>query len=430
MYVNSVFEIPFDRLYEKGYRGLILDIDLTLVPHNADATPEIEILFQMIRAIGFKTVLLSDNSKERIERFNRNIGSDYIAEADKPNRAAYLQALKQMNLKPSETICIGDQILKDIYGAKRCGIASILVRYIGFGDGSPIGRRRRIEAWILKCYRRKRKGKKMFCDINPTCYKISQQKEICKRHFRNLIYRVKYPKEKSTEKYPVVVYEHHNGLIKTGKGIDPVLQNNKAVNIELAAEAMNGLLIKPGETFSFWKTVGKTTKRRGYRPGRVLVCGKLKPGVGGGLCNLANTLHLLVLHSPLTVTEFHQHSDALAPDPNGIRVPFSAGTSVNYNYVDYRFRNDTNQTFQICAWCEDNQLFAQLRAEEELPERYELVEQNHHFHKEGDKYYRISKIYRHIIDKQSGDVVAKRLVLDNHSEVLFDYNLIPKELIR
>ena len=79
MYVNSVFEIPFDRLYEKGYRGLILDIDLTLVPHNADATPEIEILFQMIRAIGFKTVLLSDNSKERIERFNRNIGSDYIA---------------------------------------------------------------------------------------------------------------------------------------------------------------------------------------------------------------------------------------------------------------------------------------------------------------------------------------------------------------
>lgn len=70
------------------------------------------------------------------------------------------------------------------------------------------------------------------------------------------------------------------------------------------------------------------------------------PGLGGGLCNLGNTIHLLVLHSPLTVTEFHSHSDALAPD-HGKRVPFSSGTSVSYNYIDYRFKNNTDQNVQL-----------------------------------------------------------------------------------
>ncbi len=73
------------------------------------------------------------------------------------------------------------------------------------------------------------------------------------------------------------------------------------------------MMIHPGETFSFWKTVGKTTKKNGYKEGRIIKNNRLIAGVGGGLCNLGNTLHLLVLHSPLKVTEFHKHSNALAP---------------------------------------------------------------------------------------------------------------------
>ena len=193
---------------------------------------------------------------------------------------------------------------------------------------------------------------------------------------------------------------------------------------------MNGVIINPGETFSFWKLVGKTSKRNGFSEGRVIVNGKLVAGVGGGLCNLANTINLLILHSPMTITELHHHSDALAPDPGGVRVPYSAGTSVNYNFVDYRFRNDTQQPVQLCAWCEDDNLMTELRTTQEYPTTYRLVEEGHHFTQEANgHYYRVSKIYRDTIDRATGELIDHHLQWDNHSRVMFDPSLIPEDQI-
>ncbi len=270
---------------------------------------------------------------------------------------------------------------------------------------------------------------KLFCEINPTCYAISEQKEICRRHIRDFMSKDKFASAHSKRKLPNVVSAQSSHLIKRGKGIDIRLQVNKAVNIRLACKKLNGLIIHPGESFSFWRTVGKTSKRRGYKDGRVIVGGKLQPGIGGGLCNLGNTLHRLILHSPLEVTEFHSHSDALAPD-EGTRVPFSSGTSVSYNYIDYRFRNNTDQNVQLLLWCDKDNLFGELRSEREFPNSYELEEEGHCFRKEGDKFYRVSKIYKVAHDRITGKVVKRDLVLDNHSEVMFDYDLIPKELIK
>ncbi len=269
----------------------------------------------------------------------------------------------------------------------------------------------------------------LFCDINPTCYAISAQKEICKRHVKDMLSKDKIAKSHSKHKLPNVISEQSSHLIKRGKGIDITLQENKAVNIRLACAKINGIIIHPGETFSFWKTVGKTTKRKGYKDGRVIEGNVLKPGIGGGLCNLSNTIHRMVLHSPLKVTEFHSHSDALAPD-EGKRVPFSSGTSVSYNYIDYRFKNNSDQDIQLLLWCDDEELHGELRSERPFIYRFELSEEDHHFHKEGDKYYRISKIYKNVIDRSDGKIVARQLVLDNHSEVMFDYSLIPQDQIR
>ncbi len=273
------------------------------------------------------------------------------------------------------------------------------------------------------------KKKKLFCELHPACYAISVQKEIMKRHLKDLKSSEKFAKTIQKEVLPNIVSSYSTNMIKRAPGIDLKLQENKAVNIRLAGSRMNGMLIRPGEVFSFWRTVGKTRKQKGYKEGRIIYANKLKPGMGGGLCNLGNTLHLLVLHSPLEVTEFHSHSDALAPDA-GKRVPFSSGTSVSYNYIDYRFKNNTDQNLQLCVWCEGEMLHAELRSEREFPWRYELVEEDHHFRKEKEKYYRISRIYKVTIDKQSGDVLQKELVLDNHSEVMYDYDLIPRDMIR
>lgn len=270
---------------------------------------------------------------------------------------------------------------------------------------------------------------KHFYEINDTCYALVVQKEICRRHIKNFLSDDKVAKNFQKDKMPNLISSHSSNLIKRAKGIDPKIQINKATNIELACNKINGIIIHPGEVFSFWETIGKATKKKGYKEGRVIVRGELVTGTGGGLCNLANTIHLMVLHSPLDVTEFHSHSDALAPD-EGKRIPFSSGTSVFYNAVDYRFKNNTEQDIQLCVWCENEKLYGELRSEKEFPWKYELVEENHHFQKEGEKYYRTSKIYKETIDRQTNNIIDKALVLDNHSEVMYDYDLIPKELIK
>ena len=276
-----------------------------------------------------------------------------------------------------------------------------------------------------------KKKRKLFCEISPTTYAIALHKQIITRHIKNLMSKEKFAKTKQEEKLPVLVVSSGNSMIKRGPGIDLQLQLNKVENIKLACSKINGLIIQPGENFSFWKCVGKTSKKNGFSEGRVIKKGQLVKGVGGGLCNLANTIHLLVIHSPLTITELHHHSDALAPDPGGVRVPYSAGTSVNYNFIDYRFRNDTSQPVQLLAWCEDDELKTELRTTIEFPFIYKITEEGHHFHlEENGKYYRISKIYRETLDRSTGKLLDRYLQWNNHSEVMYDYSLIPQEQIK
>ena len=140
-------------------------------------------------------------------------------------------------------------------------------------------------------------------------------------------------------------------------------------------------------------------------------------------------IHYLVLNSPLEVIELHHHSDALFPDDRR-RVPFGTGTSVFYNYLDYRFKNNTDQNIQLLLWVDNDILYGELRSEKEFPNRYKLEEVNHHFRKENNKYYRISQVYKITIDKKTNKEINNELILDNHSEVMYDYSLIPESEIK
>ena len=115
------------------------------------------------------------------------------------------------------------------------------------------------------------KKKRLFCEINPTTYYISLQKEKLKRHLKNLIGNEHYAKELVTDqKLPVIISEHGADMIKRGPGIDPVLQANKADNIRLACSKINGIVIKPGETFSYRKIAdGKDVDEQFFYEGKV-----------------------------------------------------------------------------------------------------------------------------------------------------------------
>lgn len=272
-------------------------------------------------------------------------------------------------------------------------------------------------------------GRKLFCEINPFCYKISYCKEQLKRNVKDLIVNKKIASEKSNDKLPNIVKSHTSILIRKLHGVDMKLQENKVINIMLACNQINGIIVHPGETFSFWKTIGKVSKKQGYKEGLVIKGFDFAPGIGGGLCQMANMIHYLILNSPLEVTEIHHHTDALFPDDRR-RVPFGTGTSVSYGINDYRFKNNTDQNIQILVWCENGELCGELRSERSYPCRYKLVEENHHFQKEGNDYYRNSKVYRIVIDRLTNETLYKELILSNHSKVMYDHNLIPPEEIR
>ncbi len=273
-------------------------------------------------------------------------------------------------------------------------------------------------------------GRKLFCEYGPVAYSISLFKEARKKELKDLLAGRRFAVEKDKENLEYIWKGDSKILIRKLHGVDMQLQKNKVVNLQLASEKIDGIIVKPGEEFSFWKLVGKTTRKKGYLDGLMISNGKMMQDVGGGMCQMANMIHWLVLHTPLTVTELHHHSDALFPDERR-RAPFGTGTSIAYKSIDYRFKNTTEYPVQIRIWLDDTFLYGEIRGTAELPDRYRLVEEDSHYARESDgKFYRNSKVYRIITDRTTKEVKAKELILDNHSKVMYDYDLMPKDQIR
>lgn len=156
-YLESTYVIDFDKLYKKGYRGVIFDIDNTLVPHGAPADARAKMLFARLKKLGFSCCLLSNNQKPRVEMFNEEIKVHYIENAHKPSTRGYAQAMKKMGTEKSTTIFVGDQLFTDVFGARRTGIYSILVKPIHPKEEIQIVLKRYLEKIVLYFYLRKKK---------------------------------------------------------------------------------------------------------------------------------------------------------------------------------------------------------------------------------------------------------------------------------
>ena len=151
-YVASTYIIDFERLYKEGYRGLIFDIDNTLVPHGAPADDRAVALFARLKAIGFRCCLISNNQEPRVKMFNRDIGVDYVYDAHKPSTKNYLKAMEIMGTDRSNSLFIGDQLFTDVWGAKRAGIGNILVKPINQKEEIQIVLKRYLERIVLHFY--------------------------------------------------------------------------------------------------------------------------------------------------------------------------------------------------------------------------------------------------------------------------------------
>lgn len=270
--------------------------------------------------------------------------------------------------------------------------------------------------------------RKLFCEISPTTYKFSVERLIIIRKLKDTFASGNFALSKEKQPLPILVYSH-NSLIRRRLGnVDMDLQNNKAVNLGIAAPKVNSVIIRPGETFSFWKLVGRTSIKKGYKEGLQISNGSTSAGIGGGMCQFTNLIHWMVLHSPLEIVEHHHHDRFdLFPDFNR-QVPFGTGTSIFFNYLDYRFYNPTDITFQLITYTTDEYLCGELRADKELSYAYHINARNEHFTREDDGVYRCGEVYRNIVDKHTGNTISEELIRTNHAKVM--YNLEESKITR
>lgn len=158
--VDSTYAIDYERLYKEGYRGILFDIDNTLVEHGKEANERAKELFCRLREIGFQCCLISNNKKKRVRMFNEEIGVHSVFNAHKPAKKSYYYAMELMNTRPETTVFVGDQLFTDIFGAKRIGLKNYLVKPINENEEIQIVLKRKLEKIVLSEYRAMKREEK------------------------------------------------------------------------------------------------------------------------------------------------------------------------------------------------------------------------------------------------------------------------------
>ncbi|MHB8075075.1 VanW family protein [Desulfosporosinus fructosivorans] len=241
-----------------------------------------------------------------------------------------------------------------------------------------------------------------------------------RRYFQWIFCRaIKYAAILEDTPLPYLITAHSTPLYRRLRNVDMWLQQNKVSNLKLAAVKINGLILKPGETFSLWRLVGKPTKVKGFKEGMVLTNGSFCPGIGGGLCQLSNLIYWMTIHTPLTVTERWRHTHDVFPDTNRTQ-PFGSGATVVYNYIDLQIRNDTCHNYQLQIGISDLDLHGGWRSEQPSVQTYEVYESDHLISQEWwGGYMRHNAIRRRVFDidyKQVGD----DFITENHAIMMYE----------
>lgn len=237
---------------------------------------------------------------------------------------------------------------------------------------------------------------------------------------RRLLWVIKRRSFASTYAKPLAYrqFSHNTILLRPLKGVDMPLQYHKITNLALAAKRLNGVIIRPGEIFSYWKLIGKPSRHKGYKTGMILRNGIVSSGIGGGLCQMSNLIYWMTLHTPLTVIERHRHGYDVFPDSNRT-LPFGSGATCFYPHGDLMILNDTNIRFQLIVKVGGEYLEGEWRAESPPEFRYEICEKNHRI--EGEYwggFSRHNELYRMVFDME-GNFLKEEFIIANSAFMMY-----------
>lgn len=247
--------------------------------------------------------------------------------------------------------------------------------------------------------------------------KLGREYFIWKRKLTWWLGTNKWARVSQANDFEHTVFKHQSLILRPLKDVDMYLQENKRTNLRLAIEHLNSVVIQPGETFSLWKLVGRPSKSKGYLEGLVLKQGQIAKDTGGGLCQLGNLLFWMFAHSPLSITERHRHGFDVFPDVNR-KVPFGAGATLSYNYIDLQVKNETKNSFQLKLWLDKTHLQGKLLSRDALNVTFRVEERDHVMQQQiWGGYSRHNRIVQ-VSTTDSGE--TEKLLVENHAIMMYE----------
>lgn len=194
-----------------------------------------------------------------------------------------------------------------------------------------------------------------------------------------------YAEKRMDAQLPYQIFETSSLMINENSGYDIKYQQNKVHNLKLAAAAFHGLVIRPGQTFSFWKCAGQADKKEPYKDGLVLRDGKIVGEYGGGLCQISTMLYWMFLHSPLTIVERHGHQKESLP-PNA-ETPCGTDATINEGWLDLKVENNTPDLFQIEIGFDREYMYGSIFSDRESLYDYRIYNKRVSYFREKGKIY-------------------------------------------
>lgn len=225
----------------------------------------------------------------------------------------------------------------------------------------------------------------------------------------------RYAAEQSRSRLPYRVFETSCPMINRQTGFDLSFQENKVFNLKLAAKKVDGLRIRPGETFSFWQAVRYADRETPYKEGLVEINGRLTTEQGGGLCMLSNLLFWMLLHTPLTVLERHGHNAKDFPEPPS-DAPMGVDATVAEGWLDLKVRNDTKDTWQLAIDFDGEHIVGRVYTDRDSGERYKVVNENLGYFRERGQIYEEVEVVRKRCGT-SGVVTGRELLYKNRCKI-------------
>ncbi|GAB6108335.1 glycopeptide resistance accessory protein VanW [Fusibacter bizertensis] len=226
----------------------------------------------------------------------------------------------------------------------------------------------------------------------------------------------RYSASKTDALLPYQIFETISPLYNHETGFDMVYQENKVFNLKLAANTLNHIIIRPGETFSFWKLVKYADKDTPYKDGLSVIDGKLTTTSGGGLCQMSNLLFWMFLHTPLTIVERHGHVVKDFPEPPSDAL-LGVDATVSEGWLDLKVKNETKDAFQINIAFDEGQIIGRLWTDKDTGQFFEVVNGTPTYYRAHGMIFEEIDVKQKTINSTTGTCISEKLLYRNKCEI-------------